>query len=258
MSGFGGASLIIFASIRTPRQQMADTPLDSLAAAACNAPAGRLLAGIVAGALTASCLAAPDLRSGSNAYFDNPYMAVGVNPATKVVTGYVMARYSAPGRADGCKFVFRGNLAPDGKVRVAVKDAMPANPGASAPAGKEAAVLTAAKGSLQLDLPASQAPGDCAWILDMAAGEHLASEGRRFKLSVEPGPEHDWIGVAVVRSKRAFFHDAPDDKTVRKAFLVPGDMVYVMEERPGWYLAKFTHAKKETAGWIKAADTIQF
>jgi hypothetical protein len=220
--------------------------------------ASSFIACIAAGSLTASCFAASDLRSGSNEFFDNPYMAVGVNPATKVVTGYVMALYSAPGRADACKFVFRGNLTQDGKVLVALKDATPANAGKNAQGGKEAAVLTAAKGTLNLDLPASQVPGDCDWMMGMASSDHLVSDAHGFKLSVDVAPEHDWVGVAVVRSKRAMFHDAPDDKTVRKGFLVAGDMAYVTEERSGWYHVKYVHGKKETAGWIKVTDTIQF
>lgn len=37
----------------------------------------------------------------------NPFVAVGVNPATHVVTGYVAALLTAPGKTEACKFVFR-------------------------------------------------------------------------------------------------------------------------------------------------------
>ena len=47
-------------------------------------------------------------RSAANEVFNNPFVAVGINPATGVVTGYVSALYTAPGRTEVCKFVFGG------------------------------------------------------------------------------------------------------------------------------------------------------
>lgn len=77
-------------------------------------------------------------------------------------------------------------------------------------------------------------------------------------MSLEAKTANDWIGIAAIRSKRALFYGGPDTAAVRKSFLVAGDVVYITEEKPGWYRVRFTHAIRETTGWIKASDTVQF
>lgn len=185
-------------------------------------------------------------------------MALGVNPATQLVTGYFSVLLTAPGRMDECKFVFRGSLAREGVVRVSIKDAVMENQRGPAPKGAAFATLMATKDVIKIDLPRSLAPGDCDWVLESVGGANITTDERGFNLSLNTGPKADWIGVATIHSKRTFFHQTPDASTVRKAFLVAGDVAYVMEEKPGWYRVKFTHASKETVGWIKVSDTIQF
>lgn len=213
---------------------------------------------LIAATVVVSSAAAINMHSGRNEFADNPFIAVGVNPTTNVVTGYFSSLLTAPGNTHACRFVFRGSLTPDSVVRLAIKDALPGNEGGVAQGGKDVALLTARKNAIKVDLPRLLAPGDCDWVLESMGGPYIETTARGYSLSVDTGPDSDWIGVAAIRSKRAYFHSAADAATVRKAFLVAGDVVYVMEEKAGWYRVRFTHALKETAGWIKISDTIQF
>jgi len=66
-----------------------------------------------------------------------------------------------------------------------------------------------------------------------------------------------WISVFAIGSKRAPFYQTTEESSVRKAFLVQGDLVYVYDEKPGWYYVKYEGGNKTTVGWIKKSDTVQ-
>lgn len=221
-------------------------------------PLGRSTGIALAAVFASPCLGAPAIHSAGNAFSDNPFIAIGVNPATHVVTGYVAALLTAPGRTNACKFVFRGPVMPDGQARLSIRDAVPGSAADRARPGAGSTVLTATGATIRLDLPKPLAPGDCEWVLDSVGVPHIATTATGWRLTVDGTANADWTGVVAIRSRRAFFHDGPDAATVRKAFLVAGDVAYVMEEKGSWYRVRFTHAARETAGWIKASDTVQF
>lgn len=208
--------------------------------------------------LTASCFAGAPIHSAKNDFTENPFVAVGVNPGTHTVTGYFSAHLTRPGKTDACKFAFRGVPDPDGRVRLTIRDAVPGTLSEPEKAGKDVAMLSAAEGTINIALPQSLAPGDCDWILQSVGSPTISTGKQGFMLSMPTETQSDYIGVATIRRKRASFHSAPSAATARKAFLVAGDMAYVTEEKPGWYRVRFTHALKETVGWIKASDTVQF
>jgi len=207
---------------------------------------------------TASCFAGTPIHSSKNDFTENPFVAVGVNPRTGAVTGYFSARLTRPGRTDACKFAFRGVPGPDGRVRLTIKDAVPGTLGEPQMNGKDLAMLSATQGSIDIALPHSLAPGDCDWVLGAVGGPNIRTDKQGFILSMPTETQSDYIGVATILSKRAVFHSAPSAATARTAFLVAGDMAYVTDEKPGWYHVRFTHALKETVGWIKASDTVRF
>jgi hypothetical protein len=64
--------------------------------------------------------------------------------------------------------------------------------------------------------------------------------------------------MALISGKNTFFYSSPDEKSKQKSYLVPGDVVYVHEEVPGWLFVKYQRRKKITAGWIRQEDTQQF
>ena len=222
------------------------------------APLRCLVPLLLAGALAVPGSAMAQARSAANEVFDNPFLAIGVNPASGIVTGYLSALYTAPGRTEVCKFVFHGHMTPAGTAKLAIQDAVSDNDNWPPSAGRAFTLLTSAKGKLRIDLPAALAPGECEWIIGMLAGPNVAPVKDAYVVTVDTGPPGDWIAVATIAVKRAFFHDAPDANRVRKAYLVAGDVAYVLEERPGWYRVRYTHAKRESTGWIRRADTFQW
>lgn len=217
---------------------------------------GALLLGLAV--WTAPCLAGEPPRSGESDYSANPYIALGVHPRTQQVSGYVFARRTGPGATDTCEFTFRGNLGADGMARLAVMDPMKEDRGSPAPAGSHFALLSASGKSVKIHLPKSLAPGDCDWILEMLEGPNVRTTARAFAISADIERDGDWIAVTRIRGKRAFFHRMPDARAVRKAFVVTGDIVHVMEEKPGWYHVRYGDAAKGTSGWIRSSDTAAF
>lgn len=51
-------------------------------------------------------------QSAQNEIFGNPFIVTGFNPQTNMLTGYVSALRTSPGRTDECKFVFAATSPP--------------------------------------------------------------------------------------------------------------------------------------------------
>lgn len=192
-----------------------------------------------------------------NELFDNPFIAVGINPQTNTLSGYVSVTNPAPGKIDRCGFSFAGKAGHN--TAVSVKNAVKNDAGDSIDStAASTASIDFAAGKIMLTITASALPGDCDWILPFIGGAHIVKSGKNYTLSVNAGIKGDWTGVGVIASKRAYFHDNADAASVKKSFLVAGDVMYVYQEKPDWLYVKFEGAKKETAGWIKKSDTVRF
>jgi len=64
--------------------------------------------------------------------------------------------------------------------------------------------------------------------------------------------QDDVIGVYVVVIERVFFHNEPDERTVRRGFLIEGDEVPVIRFQNGFGYAIFTNSRGQTSeGWLK-------
>lgn len=209
----------------------------------------------LAAVLMAPCPAGEMPRSGQSGTSANPFIALGINPRTQQLTGYVSALRTGPGASDSCEFMFRGTLSADGKARLAIKDLLNESGSSPGTAGSEAAILSASNNTVKINLPRSLAPGDCDWILELLEGPKVHATAKAFAVSADIERNGDWIAVALIRSKRAHFHRMPDTRTARKAFVVAGDIVYVTEEKSGWYHVRYRQGAKETSGWIRASDT---
>lgn len=57
----------------------------------------------------------------------------------------------------------------------------------------------------------------------------------------------------VIGKGRVYFHDAPNAACVRKAFLIPGDMMVVHQTMPGWVHVVYVSEKdgEEYGGWLR-------
>jgi hypothetical protein len=192
--------------------------------------------------------------SGKNWISDNPFIAYGVNPKTNVITGYLIGLRTAPGRTDECRFVFAGNLKNrDALVAKYLSEIKGYEEGGST----SRAVAKGMDSRLVMRIKKDRMGGDCEWILpfvgeprvDEADGEVLISFGDLMR--------GGWIGVFAIRTKRAMFHKTTKESSAKRAFLIQGDLIYVYDEKPGWYYVKYEEGKKATEGWIKKSDTVQ-
>jgi hypothetical protein len=198
-------------------------------------------------------------QSTKNEIFNNPFIVTGFNQGTHILTGYMSALRTAPGRTDECRVVFSGKIEVNNSVVVLVKNAVKAEGGGSI----ESSVAT--KGKLESDskrkklvIDKKSLPGDCDWILPFADESKIISEGNLFNILIDDSVAGDWRAVHVIRSKRAYFYKTPEKSNIGKAFVIAGDLIYVYDENKDWYYVKFKNRKKEIVGWIKKSDTIQF
>ena len=197
------------------------------------------------------------IKFGRTAIFNNPFVVVAQNPKSKVISGYLEALRTSPGRTDECKFIFRGKPLMNNISELSIVDAVSANL-------NEGGVNEIAHGTFKksgdknfIVVDPANLLGECDWILDFVGRPSVIRVGKQFEISFKIDEISDWIAVSVIRSKRAYFYVKPNGPRKGKAFIVAGDLIYIYDENLNWYFVKFQTGKKETAGWIKKTDTIQ-
>lgn len=197
-------------------------------------------------------------QSSQNEIFDNPFIVTGFNPQTNILTEYVSALRTSPGRTDECKFVFSGKSERKNSLPVSIKNAVNTSLNGNAELTEitKARVLSDGKQN-KIIIPPAALPGDCDWILSFVSGEKVTQKEDEFSLLIDGGVIGDWLAVYIIQSKRAYFHQSPKESDAGKRFLIAGDLIYVYEEKKDWYYVKFK-GRKKTSGWIKKSDTIQF
>lgn len=183
---------------------------------------------------------------------DNPFLAYGYNPKTKIISGYLAAFRTTPGRTDECKLVFKG-----GANRLSVKYLEETW---VAEAGKEndsGAALEIRESEPYLKFNIESMGGDCEWILPFKVGKRVSVTVDEVAVTMRVAYSGDWIGVYVVNAKKAKFHSEPDSAAVKKAYLVEGDVIYVYDEKRDWYFVQYDNGKRKTSGWIRKSDTVE-
>lgn len=105
-------------------------------------------------------------------------------------------------------------------------------------------VLTLAGGQITIAL--NEEPGGCGMVNPFADKDRPAT----FDLN-EGRP---WMQIRVVRTKKAYFYNAPDDAVHRKGYMVQGDGVGVRDEKPGWLNVDYPNPDKMISGWVREAD----
>lgn len=163
-------------------------------------------------------------------------MLIGFDPTTRIVTGYF---HSEAGQGQfSCIFYLTGELhGPSAQVSTY----FPETPAADLING-ELVLQTNQKFRVRL----ASEHGGC-WNVEHFADDDLPAE---FTLQAR----QPWTSVAVVKSDKAYFFDAPASATHRKAYLVKGDGVGVRISQPGWLEVDFVGGRKPTAGWIRQSD----
>lgn len=168
--------------------------------------------------------------------YDN--MLIGFNPATGLVTGYFDEYIGGPpGPTFSCIVYLSGKL--DGSVaRVA----------AYAPETAD----DRTKGELFLESP----PKFRLQLHDEDRGceevGHFADPDRRAEFTIKT--RYPWTSVVVVKSKKAYFFDAPTSAKHRRGYVVKGDGVGVRATKPGWLQVDYVYGEKRISGWIRQSD----
>ena len=207
---------------------------------------------------SASTAVAHDLNvSGKNEIFENPFVVTGYNNASKVVTGSISATRTAPGEINECRILFSGEAKTLNVLKVRYFE-IGANDDGAKISRIDQATLVSEGSDLKLKFNKKNLGGECDWLLSYVGEPSIRHRGDDLFISVPKRKVGDWIGVYTIKSKRANFHKVPADANIEKAFLVAGDTIYVYQEKPDWYYVKFQGRKKQTMGWIKKADTVQF
>jgi len=198
-------------------------------------------------------------QSSQNEIFENPFIVTGFNKKTNILTGYISILRTSPGRTDECKIAFAGRYAKEGPIKVFLKNAV------KGALNKNAESKQLVSGEIRVDSRFTQlsvakktAPGDCDWISDFVDEDRVIQKGGTIFFQIKNDIIGNWIAVSVIKAQKAYFHKGPDDASVSKAYLTSGDLAYIFDEQPEWYFVKFQGRKKETVGWIKKIDMIQF
>lgn len=194
-------------------------------------------------------------QAGKTELSDNPFIAYGYNPRTKITTGYLAALRTAPGRTDECKMVFSTN--PDKADEFFVKYLGEVDSSEIQDRLNNRASLVFEKNILYLKFLKKNMGGDCDWILPFVV--ETESFENSTDVMVEMGVQYagDWIGVYAIGSRKARFYSRPDSSSVQKAFLVKDDVIYVYDEQLDWYFVKYKKGKLKIEGWIKKSDALQ-
>lgn len=195
--------------------------------------------------------------SGKNADFDHPSVITGFNPKTKIVTGSISFLRTAPGQTEECRILFASDASQQNILNIRFFDAGMEKAEDRYSAAGKAAIVSGPKGT-QISIAKTGLFGNCDWLLAYIGEPAVREQGKALLIALPARAPGDWNGVYVIKSSRAYFHKTPDEGQRKSAFLVSGDIVYVHDETPGWYLVSFQGRSKETRGWIKKADTVQF
>jgi len=195
--------------------------------------------------------------SGTSEIFDNPFVTTGFNKANGVLSGSISAIRTAPGETNECRILFVGEKNSPNRLKTRYF-VVGADDGVENLSKIDYATVIHEASGLKLKFNKKNLGGGCDWLLNFVNAPFIEEQGSDVKILVPKLKIADWIGVHTIQSKRAKFYKAPDAAAFEKAFLVAGDTIYVYDEKPGWYYVKFQARSRQTVGWIKVADTVQF
>jgi hypothetical protein len=157
-------------------------------------------------------------RSGKTDSWDNPFIAFGYNPATKITTGYLAALRTAPGRTDECKLVFASNSDKSDEfiVRYIARN------GAFRKSGQSLhhVPLVVEENVLYLKFSKKELGGDCDWILPFVVETDVNEDNDDVLVAMEAQNAGKWIAVYAISAEKARFHGEPVSSSVKNSFLI--------------------------------------
>jgi len=166
---------------------------------------------------------------------DYDTLLIGVDPATRIVTGYFQDSTGAG--QFSCIFYLAGK--PHGP-NTPIRTWFPETPADVIPG------TLAREGRGKLKVALSNEHGGC-WNV-----RHFADKDQPAEFDLETA--HPWISIAVVKSNKAWFYDTPGSVAHRTAYMVQGDGAGVRAIRGEWLLVDFVGGRKPVSGWIRTSD----
>ncbi|MCC2971635.1 hypothetical protein [Massilia sp. IC2-476] len=154
-------------------------------------------------AILISCTGAQAFASGfpgsaKGDFLDNPFLAYGFNPTTKVISGYLVALRTAPGRTDECKMAFKGSA-----NELSVKYLAGTWVREDAPQSDQRTSIKIERNEPVLKFHTESLGGECDWILPFVLASPEREIGDEFVVSMNVQNSGDWIGVYVISTKKA-------------------------------------------------------
>jgi hypothetical protein len=162
-------------------------------------------------------------------------LIVGCDPDTRSVDGYY--RSETGGGRFSCIFYFKGVMNGDSAD---VQSYFPGTPDEKI----SGEVKFSASGEATISL--SEDHGGCWNVQHFADKESPA----KFTLSAE----HPWKTIKIIKTEKAHFFDAPDDRKQRKGYVVKGDAVGVKSASRGWLEVDYASGGKMISGWIRESE----
>jgi hypothetical protein len=197
---------------------------------------------------------------GAGANGDNGTLIIGVNKSMNKLTGYYETSETTGNGTNECQMFFSGKIdQKHNSTDLIMLDAHKGSLGAKSETFKGKLVLQKNGSTFRAMLYPEEKSWSCEWLYDGLPSYVPPKDfNLRDGLEFEFIRNENHIATNVIKVKRAYFHSEPKDSTAGKAFLVAGDLIYIYDENPDWYYVKYQGRKKETVGWIKKSDTIQF
>ncbi|MEW6370072.1 MAG: hypothetical protein AB1584_04000 [Pseudomonadota bacterium] len=192
--------------------------------------------------------------SGRSEGIRNPFVALGFDPATNNLSGYVSATRIAPGNTDECAFVFFGNISRFNKLTIAYLNGGDAGESDSYSMGH--ADITADRDQLILRVNKSTIQGDCEWILPFVGEPGIHESAQELLITLGGLSAGNWVGIYAIKTPRAHFHRLPNESSVQRSFVVKGDIVYVYKRNADWSYVKYEKRGRTTEGWLRTSDLL--
>lgn len=85
--------------------------------------------------------------------------------------------------------------------------------------------------------------------------QHFADKDQPTNLTLDK--RGSWTSIRVVKVRRAYLYDKPNQHTPRKAYLTKHDVIRVFSNKSGWVEAEYG-VDKISKGWIKESDLYDF
>jgi hypothetical protein len=205
-------------------------------------PIALLKTSLLASALVLSiamlAMAQGTVKSRSGQYEE---LLIGTDPQTGVITGYYESATGWDEKAKSprfvCSFYLHGEMQGDSAKIVTWW------PGDDAEDSINGDLTFKADGSVSVRLESEH--GGC-WNVN-----HFADKDNPSNHTLDKAGS--WTSVRLVKVRRAYFYNKPNEQNKRRAYLTKSNVIRVFNQSPGWVFAEYGD-ERISKGWVKESD----